>query len=284
MITTTTTKLDMLPAALLLAVQGFAVFPCVPRGKQPITTHGCKAATTNAKTIRHWWEHEATANIGLATGSVSGIFVLDVDPDHGGAESLVMLERTFGKLPSTVVNLTGGGGQHLLFRHPGGCKVRNLVGFYDGLDVRGDGGYILAPPSVHPNGRRYRWSTEDARQIAEAPEWLIEIVREPDRVLKSLKETEGRNASHLSKRYVAAALRSAREAVASAKPGERNCTLNTEAFGIGQLVGTGGLDLRYAAMVLAEAAFECGLGREEIERTLESGLHAGMARPREMVE
>jgi hypothetical protein len=274
-------KHAMLREALKLARRGFAVFPCAPRAKHPITPHGCKDATTDREVIRHWWGTEPTANIGLATGALSGIFVLDVDPGHGGAESLAALQAAFGKLPPTVVNLTGGGGQHLLFRHPqaGGRKVRNLVGFYDGLDVRGDGGYILAPPSVHPNGRQYRWETP-GRAIAPAPEWLTEIVLEPNRELRG--PTEGRTTCHLSARYAAAAVRSACEAIASSKPGERNSTLNVEAFGIGQLVGAGVLDIRDAAMSLTEAAFECGLGREEIERTLQSGLLAGMVRPREM--
>jgi hypothetical protein len=108
MITTTAPEPGMLIAALLLAVRGYAVFPCVPRGKQPITTNGCKAATTNAKTVQRWWAREPEANIGLATGSLSRIFVLDVDPDHGGAGSLAELAATHGLLATTLVSLTGG--------------------------------------------------------------------------------------------------------------------------------------------------------------------------------
>jgi hypothetical protein len=270
----------MLVAALKMARHGLAVFPCGARAKHPITPHGCKDATTDRAVIRSWWRVDPEANLGLATGAISGIFVLDVDPDHGGEGSLASLLGCHGPLPPTVVSLTGGGGKHLLFRHPGGeCKVRNLVGFYDGLDVRGDGGYILAPPSVHPSGRRYRWAPGNSGEPAGAPGWLLDIVKEPERTLVL---PEGRPVATPS-RYVAAAVRRACAAVAGAAPGKRNSTLNSEAFGIGQLVGAGALTEEDAAYALALAAFDCGLERDEIESTLRSGLHAGMARPREMV-
>ena len=158
------------------------------------------------------------------------------------------------------------------------CKVRNLVGFYDGLDIRGDGGFIIAPPSVHPSGQRYRWAANNPREPAEAPGWLLDIVREPEGVLEV---PEGRPVVTPS-RYAAAAVRRACAAVAGAAPGKRNSTLNSEAFGIGQLVGAGMLDEEGAIAALAEAAFECGLDAEEITATLASGLRAGMRAPREM--
>jgi hypothetical protein len=227
--------------ALLLAVRGYAVFPCVPRGKTPITTHGCKAATAKARVIQRWWQREPSANIGLATGAASGIFVLDVDPEHAGAESLADLEADHGGLPRTITSVTGSGGRHLLFRHPGGdCKVRNLVGFRAGLDIRGDGGYIIVPPSVHPNGRRYQWAPDNPSQPAEAPAWLLQIVSEREPAAALPRGTPG--VRPRSSRYVAAALRSACRRVASAPPGTRNSALNAEAFGIGQLVGAGLLD------------------------------------------
>jgi hypothetical protein len=267
----------MLATALKLARHGLAVFPCGPRAKHPMTPHGCKDATTERAVIRHWWRVDPEANLGLATGAISGIFVLDVDPDHGGEDSLASLLGCHGGLPQTVESLTGGGGRHLLFRHPG-FPVRNLVGFYDGLDIRGDGGFIIAPPSVHPSGQRYRWAPGNPRQPADAPGWLLDIVREPDRVRVI---PEGRPVVTPS-RYAAAAVRRACAAVAGAAPGTRNSALNSEAFGIGQLVGAGMLDEEDAAYALALAAFDCGLERDEIESTLRSGLHAGMARPREV--
>jgi hypothetical protein len=270
----------LITEALRLAKHGLAVFPCQPRGKAPLGTlapHGVHDASRDPEIIRAWWRAEPLANLGLATGAISGLFVLDVDRDHGGEDSLASLARHHGELPPTVVSLTGGGGRHLLFRHPG-FKVRNLVGFNDGLDIRGDGGFIVAPPSVHPSGGRYRWAPHSPHRPAEAPSWLLDVVREPDRVLEV---PEGRPVVTPS-RYAAAAVRRACGAIAGAAPGTRNSTLNSEAFGIGQLVGAGALTEEYAIDALAWAAHTCGLGHEEILRTLESGLHAGMAQPRAM--
>jgi hypothetical protein len=120
-------------------------------------------------------------NIGIATGEASGFFVVDVDPDHGGDDALRGLEREHGQLPTTVRQLTGGGGEHILFRNVTGLK--NSAGrIAKGLDVRSDGGYIVVAPSVHASGRRYTWSVDHHPSdvvIAEAPAWLIGLARGP---------------------------------------------------------------------------------------------------------
>jgi hypothetical protein len=171
-------------AALDLARRGFAVFQLKPRGKVPLVAtrdggHGCHDATKDQSIITEWWTSVPFANIGLATGRSSGIFVLDVDPRHGGDEALAELERRHGKLPETPVSITGGGGQHVFFRHePGIGNSAGKVGV--GLDVRGQGGYIVAPPSVHENGRPYAWDVDhhlDEVPIARAPDWLIDLLR-----------------------------------------------------------------------------------------------------------
>jgi hypothetical protein len=99
------------------------------------------------------------ANIGIATGATAGLIVLDEDPQKGGTESLAALEAKYGPLPSTVEALTGGDGRHLYLRHPGpGMEVPSSVGkLGPGLDIRADGGYVIAPPSTHRSGRSYEW-------------------------------------------------------------------------------------------------------------------------------
>lgn len=146
--------------AIKYAQMGFAVFPLIPREKKPATKTGCKAATTNLQQIEDWWNKQPDYNIGIATGSVSGGLVvidLDVDDDKGidGYESLMEWQRENGEFPDTWWSITGRGGYHLLFLDQGGNK--NKVGLYDGIDIRGEGGYIVAPPSIHPNGHRYEW-------------------------------------------------------------------------------------------------------------------------------
>ena len=160
-------------AALQLAQQGLAVFPCQPRGKEPACDTGLHAATTDAECINRWWCAVPDLNIGVATGMVSGIFVLDIDGEDGEG-SLLRLEGEHGALPPTVEVITGKG-RHCYFRTHG--LIHNSVGQIGiGLDIRGDGGYVIAPPSVHPSGRAYTWSVDTADNFADAPDWLHTLI------------------------------------------------------------------------------------------------------------
>ena len=142
-------------AALALAQRGLPVFPCAPREKVPAIRGGFYSATTNPETIRRLWRIP-DRNIGIPTGSSSGFWVLDIDGDEGAA-SLDDLQCRHGALPPTREAITGGGGRHLLFKYTG--PIQNTVGrIAPGIDTRGDGGYIVAPPSIHPNGRPYCWA------------------------------------------------------------------------------------------------------------------------------
>ena len=131
--------------------------PVCSVAKHPRTRNGFKNATTTPETIRRWWERWPNANIGIATGSVSGLIVIDVDPRHGGDESWRDLVRELGlkdlQMPQVI---TGGGGAHYYFQHPGGF-VRSTTAIRPGVDVRGDRGYVVAPPSLHASGARYEW-------------------------------------------------------------------------------------------------------------------------------
>jgi len=170
----------MLTAALSLASHGKLIFPLQVRGKIPLTTHGCKDATTDQATLTRWWEQQwPDANIGLATGPASGVFVLDVDGEEGEA-SLRALEAEHGALPATAESLTGGGGRHLFFKWPQSGVVKNSAGKLGAcLDVRGEGGYVVMPPSVHPSGRKYVWSVDSGDQIVPAPAWLLHLIANP---------------------------------------------------------------------------------------------------------
>lgn len=182
-------------AALQYAAKGWPVLPlhsptvdgrcscdkaaCPNPGKHPRTPHGLTDATVDKATIRRWWRSWPTANVGLLTGERSGLVVLDVDPRHGGDEALRQLESQYGKFPATVKALSGGGGHHVVFAHPG-KPVKNTVGALGpGLDLKGDGGYIVAPPSLHISGRRYQWevsSHPDKVSLAPLPAWLLELI------------------------------------------------------------------------------------------------------------
>lgn len=174
--------------ALSYAAIGWHVFPvhyitqqgscscgnpdCNSPGKHPATLHGFKNATNDPDKIRQLFKDERL-NIAVATGAVSGFFVLDVDPRNGGDDTLAMLTRQHGDLPDTVVAMTGGGGQHYLFMDLG-FRLPASIG--PGIDLKGDGGYIVVEPSNHASGGAYQWEGEydplDGVAVAYAPEWL----------------------------------------------------------------------------------------------------------------
>jgi hypothetical protein len=161
-------------AALQLAQRGLHVFPCQPRGKTPACDTGFHAATTDIERINRWWHAFPDLNIGIATGTISNIFVLDVDGTDGET-SLRKLEQTHGALPPTVEAITGKG-RHCYYKL-GQHKISNSAGVIGaGLDIRGTGGYVLAPPSVHPTGRVYAWSVDGTDEFATAPDWLHALV------------------------------------------------------------------------------------------------------------
>lgn len=157
------------------ARRGVPVFPLEPGGKRPLTYNGFWDATTDARRIEGWWRRWPAANLGVPTGAQSGLLVLDVDPEDGGLESLAGLERSNGPLPRTTRARTGGGGTHVFFRYPPE-EVRNSAGRLGaGLDVRGEGGYVVVPPSRTEGS--YGWL--EKAPLAEPPAWLLDRLREP---------------------------------------------------------------------------------------------------------
>jgi hypothetical protein len=144
-------------AALAYAARGWSVIPMQAHGKRPLVAwRKFQQRIAGRDEIDGWFKRWPDANVGIVTGSISGIVVVDVDARHGGPASVTEVEDLHGPLPPTVEAATGGGGRHLYFAHPG-TTVPNRVAMRPGIDVRGDGGCVVAPPSVHPNGRRYAW-------------------------------------------------------------------------------------------------------------------------------
>jgi hypothetical protein len=261
--------------ALAYAARGLPVFPCQEGSKLPLTAHGCRDATTDPQAIRRWWKKSPRANVAVATGG--RLAVLDVDGEPG-AFNLAQLEIEHG----TIVTATSKTwtGHHLWFRVPEGVEIGCSTGRVGGgLDVRGEGGYILAPPSLHPAGITYAWAVQEA--LAVMPEWLVELARKPDRARTNPTETIrllelGQDGS----RYGLAALEGEAETVRRAPEGRRNHTLNVASFQCGQLVAGGELARSVVEAELLAAALAAGLGRIEAERTITSGLNAGTAYPR----
>ena len=259
-------------AAASYASRGFRVFRCRPRGKKPHVM--CKSwteeATSDIDKVTAWWAETPNANIGLVTGGALGL-VIDIDaPD---AEELLPVA-----LESERWTRTGRpGGRHLFFALPPGVDHGNGTGdLPPGLDVRGAGGYVVAPPSIHPKtGARYEWGGEgDPSPI-------------PPQILALLKPRARRLIPQsvpprplCGDGYGMAALEQECAKVASAVEGRRNSTLNTAAFKVGQLVAGENLSRADAEGRLLLAAASAGLGNSEAVRTIRSGLDAGTREPR----
>ncbi|QDE82502.1 bifunctional DNA primase/polymerase [Myxococcus xanthus] len=146
---------------------------CTQAGKHPRTRNGVKDATTNAAQIRAWWQHWPQANVAIATGALSGIDVVDIDAKAGGVEAMAKEEAARGELPRTIVAQTSGGGYHVYFRNSG--LVSKPASIAPGIDTRGNGGYVIAPPSLHRTGERYAWvagSPPSQTSLADAPAWI----------------------------------------------------------------------------------------------------------------
>jgi len=248
---------------------------CTSAGKHPHTRHGLHQATTDADTIRRWWSQWPDANIGVRTGAApagAGVVVIDIDPAHGGDESLTALQLQHGQLPLTLQAATGGGGRHLWFAHPG-MPVPNSAGRVGaGIDVRSDGGYVLVSPSRHASGGRYRWIEAP---IAAMPTWLLELCLPPQPPVTRRPELPA-NVDAWSR----AALDAENASVRASIEGVRNHTLNRAAFALGQLVGAGHLDEADVVEALTASAIAAGLSAGEVAPTIASGLRAGIATPR----
>ena len=268
----------LLGAALSYAARGWPVFPLRPGAKEPdgrLAPRGLLDASTDSDRLRSWWRASPRANVGLRTGE--GLDVIDID----GPRSI--LDELGGPplLPGAVVST--GRGWHLYFA-PSGLPTR--TGVVPGLDVRGGGGYVVAPPSVHPSGRAYRFVDPGSGAevplgslgpLPPAPEWLAALCRPaPPPARAGLTEPARVDISA----YAAAALAEECAAVAATPEGSRNDRLNRAAFAMGTLVGASALDPGAASRSLLDAAARAGLGETEATRTVDSGLSAGIERPR----
>jgi hypothetical protein len=207
-------------AAIHYAAQGWPVFPLA--GKIPFRTldgrdgHGYHDATTDPELITAWWQQHPTANIGLPTGEVSGVIVLDLDPRHADRRQpnlLRVLTERYGELPKTRTVRTAHGGLHCYFAHPkDGHRYPNAVQLdtLAGVDVRGDGGYVVLPPSKLHGRLAYTWGNSDV-PIAQAPDWLLARLAEQRRKEEQAPQGSSSFAGSAREKWLAHALSQAAE-------------------------------------------------------------------------
>jgi Bifunctional DNA primase/polymerase, N-terminal len=238
---------------------------CDRPGKHPRLRHGLTEATTDSRRLEMWWTRWPDANIGLRTGIVMDVADIDsIEGWHG------MRHLLGAAMPAGPRVRTGGGGWHVWFQPTG---YGNRVRLIPGLDWRGAGGYVLAPPSRHASGADYTWLINPTADLPRASRALIELIEGPPPVGPLPPAV-----AHPD-RYSAVALQAEVDRVARAPVGARNDTLNRAAFSLGRLVAAGMLDAWIVRSELDRAARYAGLGRAEIRRTIRSGLTAGQARP-----
>jgi hypothetical protein len=256
---------------------------CPSPGKHPLIPHGANDASIDAEVIGRWWQRWPHANVGIRTGDA--IDVCDLD-NRDGLRHVLTLMGGRG-LVGPVVRT--GAGWHLWFAATG---HGNRVGVMSDVDWRGRGGYVLAPPSRHLTGRRYRWVHPwTANTVLPAcPPGLVALldsthpVRTASNVLRGV-EHPGRYATTAVDREVAAVLAAPRPRRDGGRrvPGGRNHALNRAAFNLAQLAGAGLLDPHLARERLRAAAAEAGLGAREVERTIASGWRAGLGHCRRLL-
>ena len=239
------------------------IHPCKP-DKRPCLKNWQDKATNDPEQIKKWWKKWPDALIGCATGPDSGIWVLDADYPEGPEQAKQM------DLPETFIQETGGGGLQYFFAW-NGRNIRNSSRkIAPGIDVRGDGGYVILPPSLHPAGVVYRWISN--QKLSFAPEWLAEKAEK--------RKNPAREGDSNINKYAQAALSGEMQAIMTAPEGTRNETLNQAAFNLGQLVAGGELDENLVYNALHSIAITSGLTESETTKTVRSGLESGKEHPR----
>ena len=248
--------------------------------KTPLLANGFKGATINQPLVERTWARYPTAAIGVATGAKSGFFALDIDNKPGGANGFLWLaemEAEHGPLPQTARVTSPNGGLHIYFKHVDGVRNRGALGA--GVDIRGEGGYVLGAGSVMHDGRRYEW-VDDTREFADAPAWLLDLLL-PKSAPVHTSYTAGANTNIA---YVDAAVDQELRDLAAVPMGNRNNALNDAAFSLGQWVGGGHLSESEARALLQDVARGWGRDWTRCCKTIESGLRAGIQNPRQPPE
>lgn len=272
--------------ATALARLGLSVFPVRGGSKTPAILNWRSRATADLAALNALFHDHPATNLGVATGPASRVFVLDIDcKGADGYESLARLQEAHGQLPATWRSQTPSGGAHLWFAMPEDRPMGNRVGFAPGLDIRGDGGFVVVPPSCV--GGPYAWiSPPDACPPAQAPSWLLDLAapqRRPPQYAPAPIPTP--QSPERLVRYVTKAVEGEFIRVSGASPGQRNTLLFQAAANLGELVAGSLLQFSLAVEVLTRAAEQCGLAEEDsraVQATIASGLSRGAANPREI--
>lgn len=286
-------KYSILSAATECAAHGWHVFPVPPGSKKShkkAEHSGGRewGATTDPAAIASDWARWPEANLGIVTGPKSGFFVVEADTMDGhevdGVANLKALIAENGDLPHTIEAESPSGSWHIYFRYPAAAIIKNSASqIAPGVDVRGDGGMVVAPPSVKPgNPKPYRWINPPGLfDLADCPDWLLHLCVKPKPKLSEQAAAPYRIDTSGGNAWADKALAGELAALFSAPTGKRNQALNDSAFNLAQIVAGGGLSEAAVKARLSGAALAIGLEPGETAATIDSGFKAGLLTPRQ---
>lgn len=268
--------MSLLDEALNYAAEGFPVFPLAQGTKIPAAgSHGYKDATTDETQILEWWRYNPRFNVAVSTGSASGLFVVDVDKQHGGFESMRALIERHGPLPLTRRCLTPSGGCHIWFRYPGReVEVPSRTGLVGvGIDTKANRAGITAPPSRISTGA-YVWLPDYGHAVVDAPEWLVEAaIPRPVDVRPRVACVSSIGS------YTRTVFNQEIDKV-RCSVGQRNEALSRSAYHIGKLVNAGMIQWATAFDSLLDAARCVGLPDHEARYTIRRAFDKAPAKIR----
>lgn len=289
---------DNLVVAKALAEQGLHVFPCQEDGATPKRpkpgVYWRQQSTTDFRKLEQWWERWPNAIPAIDIGK-AGFVVIDADR-HGGPDGVAAWQTLTSErgIDAPMVE-TPGGGQHYYFRQPDGEALGNKEGgLPTGINVRGSGGYVIAPGAVLPSGRRYELHGALDSAIA-VPDWLVDIIRGERKGTEQVQNVTVIEPIRLQKQrdvpppaYLQKAVGSELEKLSHAPKGSSNNILNEVAFALGTMVGSGWLSRGQAQGWVEQAAWGNDAirrdGRAQMMATIRSGMESGMKSPRPMPE
>lgn len=240
---------NFLDSATFYSNRNIKVIPIRKQDKKPLTNHGWKDASDDKVVLQEWNRLFPNCNIGIPTGTINNIFVVDVDGEIG-TQSLIALENIYGKLDAPTV-ITGKG-KHLYFKMPENIDIKcSTSKIAPHIDIRGNGGYVVVPPSIHENGNCYKWVNFDFSQdFPTAPQWLVDLITNP------------------SENNIDLLL----EEIATAPEGTRNNTLISSTVRICNSANKQFLNISEVKGDIINAALESGLPKAEAIRTVNNGI------------
>lgn len=265
----------MLNTALAYLAHGWSIFPLRQKSKVPAIPkwEQFQAERPSEALVRLWWTNNPNFNIAIVTGTISGVFVVDCD-----TRQMVEAHEALPDYIPTLKSITAHGA-HFFYQLPG-FRVANRVGY--GLDIRGDGGYVVAAPSIHPSGVKYQWQRAPIQPCP--PKVILDLIqpKEALRTAQAQPKTFSARRAVRGTAYAQSVFEREYSSIISAGKGGRNNQLNRSAYNLGQLVGDGLLNRFDVENALQQAAMMAGLNEREALATIASGLNAGVGNPRSL--